>query len=119
MIEMREAVMADVEDLRRLALAFPEAAEGTHFRLVDFKVRGKGFAGLLPNGNAGVSIDPAEVPALVAGDPALTELRRFDKVIGVEVDLAKVSGDRLARLVELAWRHRAPKRLVAAWEAER
>ncbi|GAA4488381.1 hypothetical protein GCM10023191_017680 [Actinoallomurus oryzae] len=109
--------MADLDDLRRLALALPETEEGTHFRLVDFKVRGKGFAGLLPNGRAGVSVPAEQVPALVAEHAGLTELRRFDKVIGVELDLGEVEEGLLGRLVELAWRSRAPKRVVAAWEA--
>jgi hypothetical protein len=111
--------MADIEDLRRAALALPETAEGTHFGLVDFKVRGKGFAGLLPNGNVGFSADASQVADLVAANPALVELRRFDKVIGVEADLAKLDGSELVRLVELAWRAKAPKRLMAAWEAGR
>lgn len=111
--------MADLEDLRRMALALPETTEGTHFRWVSFKVRDKGFAGLLPNGNAGISVDPAQAPALADEDPALTVLRRFDKVIGVEAELAGVSDARLAELVELAWRHHAPKRLVKDWEAGR
>lgn len=109
--------MADLDDLRRLALALPETEEGTHFRLVDFKVRGKGFAGMLPNGHAGLSVAAEQVPALVTEHPVLTELRRFDKVIGVELDLREVDVDLLGRLVELAWRTRAPKRVVAAWEA--
>ena len=54
--------MADLDDLRRLALALPETEEGTHFRLVDFKVRGKGFAGMLPNGHAGLSVAAEQVP---------------------------------------------------------
>ncbi|MFB9838416.1 hypothetical protein [Actinoallomurus acaciae] len=46
--------------------------------------------------------------------PALAGLRRFDKVIGVELDLEEADVDLLARPVELAWRTRAPKRVVAA-----
>jgi ABC-type amino acid transport substrate-binding protein len=69
---------------------------------------------MLRNGNAGISVDPAQAPALAAEDPALTVLRRMDQIIGVEVDLAKTTDARLAELVELAWRHRAPKRLVKA-----
>jgi hypothetical protein len=43
---------------------------------------------------------------------AFAELRRFDKPIGITVDLAK------AHMVELAWRNKAPKKLVATNDAE-
>ncbi|WP_168584286.1 hypothetical protein [Saccharopolyspora sp. ASAGF58] len=40
-------------------------------------------------------------------------MRRFDKLVGIRVDIARIPTERLAELVELAWRHKAPKRLSA------
>lgn len=36
--------------------------------------------------------------------------------VGLKVDLTKVSSERCRELVEIAWRNRAPKRLVAAYD---
>ncbi|WP_278045620.1 hypothetical protein [Micromonospora kangleipakensis] len=37
--------------------------------------------------------------------------------VGLPVDLAEISEQRLQELVEHAWRNKAPKRLVAAHDA--
>jgi hypothetical protein len=110
-----DAAMADIEDLRDIALALPETTVGTHFRLASYQVSGKNFITIHKDGRLNMSIDPARVADIVAENPAVfAELRRFDKPIGITVDLAKVRRKRLAELVELAWRSQAPKNLVAA-----
>ena len=38
--------------------------------------------------------------------------------VGLRVVLDKVLTERLRKLVELAWRHKAPKRLVSAYDEE-
>jgi hypothetical protein len=114
----------DLDALRDWALALPETEESTHFGLPTFKVRGKPFAG--PHKDAThvvVSIAQADAAPAVAADP-----ETFEEVwrsggpngrifVGLRVDLARVDRQRLRALVEQAWRHKAPKRLVAAYDA--
>ncbi|MFH9060428.1 hypothetical protein ACH4GM_04270 [Streptomyces coeruleorubidus] len=42
--------MTTVTQLRKAALALPEAEEGTHFGMVAFAVRGRGFASVTKDG---------------------------------------------------------------------
>ena len=115
--------MITLDDIRRYALALPEVEEATHFRLPSFKVRGKGFITVQRgNTHALLSVDQAEATALAAADPDVYEAvwrngngRIF---VGVRIDLAKVSSERIRELVEHAWRNRAPKRLAASYDEE-
>jgi hypothetical protein len=97
--------MADTEDLRRVVLALPGTAEGTHFRMPAFQVGGKNFIGVQKDGTVTMSMAAAQAVDIVAGDAAVTEIRRKDKIIGIQVDLASVSTSRLADLAEISWRH--------------
>lgn len=111
--------MANADDLRNSALALPGTTEGTHFRLPSFRVSGKGFAGLQKNGtHAILLVDKPSVHALVSEAAAIFEeawqSKRF--LIGVRVELAAVTARRLQQLVELAWRNKAPKKVVTAFD---
>lgn len=111
--------MITLDDIRGFALALPEVEEGTHFGLPSFKVKGKGFAGLQKDGRyALIGISPAEAEAAAAGDPGIYEaVWRSGRIfVGVRVDLAAVSSQEVQRLVQSAWRNKAPKRLVAAYD---
>lgn len=114
----------DLDALRAWALALPETEEAMHFGLPTFKVRGKPFAG--PHKDAThvvVSIAQEDAAPAVAEDP-----ETFEEVwrpggpngrifVGLRVDLGRVERERLRALIEQAWRHKAPKRLVAAHDA--
>lgn len=114
--------MITLDDIRRYATAFPEVEETTHFRLPTFKVKGKPFAGVEKGGRtAVVSVGQEEAAAAVAADP-----ETFEEVwrkaatqifVGLRVELARVSPERLQELVEQAWRNKAPKRVIAAYDA--
>jgi hypothetical protein len=67
------------------------------------------------------SISQEEAAKAVAEDPGTYEevwrtaaARSF---VGVRVDLAKASNKRVQELVEHAWRNKAPRRMVAAYDA--
>lgn len=114
--------MITLDDIRRIATAFPEVEETTHFRLPGFKVRGKPFAGVEKGAATAVfSVGQDEAAKAVAEDPATYEevwRTAATKIfVGLRVDLAKVSEDRVRDLVERAWRNKAPKRVVAAYDA--
>ena len=114
--------MITLDDIRRYATAFPEVEETTHFRLPTFKVKGKPFAGVEKGAEtAVVSISKEDAAAAVAADGEVFEevwrKAATDIFVGLRVDLAKVSEERLAELVESAWRNKAPKRVIAAYDA--
>lgn len=116
--------MITTDDVRRLATAFPDVEEFTHFRfkVPGFRVGGKAFAGMEKGERTAVfSVGAEEAAAAVAAEPAVYEEvwrpGARPSLVGVRADLAQVSPERVAELVEHAWRHRAPRRLVAAYDA--
>jgi len=112
----RGATWASVQ---RLARRLPGAEEGTSYGTPAFKVRGKLFARLRPEGRDLVlrmALDDRDV--LVDGDPEVFHVTdHYRDVPMVLVRLAKVREDRLAQLLEHSWRMVAGKRLVAELEA--
>jgi hypothetical protein len=112
--------MADEHDVRRLALALPDAAEVDSDGF-DFQVAGKGFIWSYPERRPGqrrvlrtdIAVlyvgDEAEKQALVLGEPEL-----FFTDPGYEgwplvmVRLTRVDVARLEELITDAWRMRAP-----------
>ena len=103
-------------DFRRIALSLPETAEGSHFHNPDFRVAGKIFATLaLEKEGYGVLLLDAEQQAgMIADEPEL-----FSPVPGgwgrqgaTRVRLAKVKADILESALRVAWRRKAPKRLL-------
>lgn len=117
--------MNEIDHIRRCATALPGVEEYVHFRFrtPGWKVNGKPFAGLEKGETAAVfCVTQAEAAEAVTADPSMyeeswrpTNPRTF---LGLRVDLGKVSDDRVRELVEHAWRHKAPKRLVASRDAQ-
>jgi len=110
--------VSDLAQAQRLALSMPEVTEEPHFDMTSFRVRGKIFVTAPPDGTRlHVFVDPLEVEAYVAQDPAAFEpLHWGQRVRGVRVTLAAASAASLAELIEEAWRRKAPKSLVAAFD---
>ena len=101
---------------RRLALSFPEATEEPHFDLGSFRVRGKIFVTVPDRQHFRVFVDEHESRAAAAEDPdAFERLWWGKKLSGLSVTLAAVERDRLAELLDDAWRRKAPKRLAAGY----
>lgn len=114
--------MITADDLRRFATAFPDVEEFTHHihKQPGFRVRGKAFAGLEKGGSTAVfSVAEAEAQAAITAEPDLYEgvWRPNGTWVGVRVDLTAVPDERVRELLDHAWRNRAPKRLVAAYDA--
>jgi hypothetical protein len=104
------------ETVRQLALALPEAEEGTSYGTPAFKIRGKLFARLWEDGETlvlKISFDAREI--LMKADPETFYItdhyRGYPTVL---VRLPRIEPDQLREVLEEAWRFNAPKRLAAA-----
>jgi hypothetical protein len=116
---LRGATLITTDDIRRWATSLPEVEETSHFRfgVPQFKVRGKTFTGLGKDATTAVfCVSEQEAESATAADPATCQpLRRMDarrSFLGLQIQLGNVSKARVRGLVEDAWRHQAPKRLV-------
>ena len=120
--------MANQADVRRILLALPEVTEDAgsfHFR-----VAGKQIAWVYPERvdprrprvpNPDVLVvwtgDDLEKQSLLALDARkFFTTAHYDGYPAVLVHLRKVGEGELTKLLTDAWRSRAPKRLVRAWE---
>ncbi len=118
--------MTDTSDVERIALTFPETVHED----TGFHVKSKGFcwyyAEKVP-GQKGRTLhldvlairvaNNDEKEALIAADPAKfftdDHYRGFPAVL---VRLTEIEADELAELIEEAWRIKAPKTLVKAFD---
>lgn len=94
----------------------PEAVEGSHFGNADFRVEGKIFAtlALASEGYGVLLLTPEQQVGMVEDAPEI-----FSPVPGgwgrkgsTRVSLAKVTPDVLEAALRMAWRRKAPKRLL-------
>jgi len=116
--------MATQEEVRRIALALPEATEEDGFT---FRVAGKQFVWLWPERvdarkpkvpNPGVIVvrvaDLGEKEALLAADPqAFFTTDHYDGYKAVLVRLEAIGVEELGEVVTDSWRAQAPKRLLS------
>lgn len=104
------------DEFRRLALELPETVEGSHMGHPDFRVGGKIFATLSPDGDLGMAkLTPDQQEVLCAADPAM-----FAPVPGgwgrsgsTHVRLAHASEEAVRGALRLAWLGRATIKLHA------
>ncbi len=112
--------MTTFDDVRRIALALPEAEERLTWETdITFRVRDKIFA-IGGEGADRVSIKAGlETQAeLIQLDPATFAKSAYVGRFGwITVDLDRVDPALLTSLLREAWRRSAPKRLAAALEA--
>lgn len=98
------------DDFRRIALSFPDAAEGEHMDHPDFRVRGKIFATLYPDLTRGVvMLTPVQQRKFVRDAPAV-----FVPANGAwgrrgctQVLLKAVRASSLRRAMASAWKNKA------------
>jgi hypothetical protein len=105
-----------IDQVRRIALALPSASEQPHFHYASFRVGGKIFATLPPEGehlHVFVEEEQREI-ALALAPEAMAKLLWGKRVVGLRVELAKAGAPLVKRLLEQAWSRKAPKRLLAA-----
>ncbi len=114
-------------DVRRIALALPEAYEDVHRRRPAFRVRARIFAMLGVTGNtslftslgwdnvAVVKLDREDQLNMIAAYPeAVQETETYGHHGWTYVRLEAIDQETLATVLRLAWTHVAPKRLSRA-----
>jgi hypothetical protein len=110
------------DDVLAAAADLPGVEVGTSYGTPSLKVRGKFMCRLRTNPDALVMrvIDLADREALLKGRPDVYfSTRHYNGYPVVLVRLEEIDAAELAELVEDAWRLQAPKRVVAAYDAER
>ena len=111
--------MTTFEDVRRIALALPEAEERLTWDVdITFRVRDKIFAmGGEGATHASIKASPERQAELVDLDPETFAPSAYVGRFGwVTVDLGRVDPGLLESLLRQAWRRTAPKRLAATLE---
>jgi hypothetical protein len=108
--------MLSAEEVRRLALALPEAVEQAHMGKPDFRVKGKIFASL-PRGGAVavVKLAPDHQASLMDAFPGLLEpaAGAWGRQGWTKVHLRNVDEDGMRGLLRSAWRTVAPPSLAS------
>jgi hypothetical protein len=104
-----------VATVRRLALALPELVEAPHHDMTSFRVAGKIFATLPPQGGRlHVFLDDDDITAYGAEFPdAVEELWWGKKRSGCRVILKKAHTALVRELLTESWRRRAPQKVQA------
>ena len=113
--------MATWDDVRRLALALPEAEENTTYGKPAFKVAGRAFAWESPHEQNSLVLrcDPAERPLMIESNPdVFFTTAHYNGYPMVLVHLEHADTEELADRIEESWLRTAPKKLVDAYAAD-
>ena len=111
-----------LDTARRFALSLPETTEEPHFDKSSFRVKGKIFCTVPDGRSLHVFTGVDEVRALVAEDPKAFEVIIWGKrevSDWLRVHLPHADAAQVKELLEEAWRAKAPKRVLAAYDASR
>jgi hypothetical protein len=107
-------VSVSAAGVRKLALAFPEATEQPHHDMTSFRVRGKIFATMPPDGGRlHVFLPVDEVASYCAEFPStVEELWWGKKLSGCRVLLGHADRALVREMLAESWRRKAPKSLL-------
>lgn len=102
-----------LDDARRFALSLPEVTEAPHFHYSSFRVRGKIFATVPPEGShMHIFVAEPERGIVISARPqAYEKLWWGKKVAGLRVTLARAKTPEVEDLLYSAWDRRAPKKI--------
>jgi hypothetical protein len=126
--------VADVEDVRRIALSLPETTEGESHGTLAWRVKGKLFAWERPLRKGDVAALGDRVPdgpvfavrtadegvklALIADDPQVYfTTPHFDGYAAILFELDRISVHDLSELITDSWLGQAPRKLAQAFLA--
>jgi hypothetical protein len=104
----------NVREVRRLALALPETTEEPHFHLASFRVKGKIFATVAPDGAyMNLFVDDEQRELMVTVDPKAYGSLKWGKIAYLHVHIAAAKAGDVKTLLRSAWERKAPKKLLA------
>ena len=105
----------NISQVRRLALSLPEVSEEPHFHLSSFRVNGKIFATVPPDGSfLNVFVDETQREMMVAVDSKVYETLWWGKkVAGLRVNVTAAKVSDVKELLRMAWERKASKSLRA------
>ena len=107
-----------ISEVRRAALALPEAVELDHHGIPSFRVGGRIFATLPDDTHVRVMVDERDIRAAVAAHPtACAEFWWGSRLACVVIDVGVAPRRVVAELLVDAWRRKAPRRLVREFDA--
>ena len=113
--------MADWDDVRQIALSFPEVEETGEDR-VAYRVRGKLFAWAArerDGGGLGIRVERDDKQLVLDSNPDVYFTSpHYDGWPGVQIRLEAIDREELRMRLEDAWLIQAPKKLAAAFAAE-
>jgi len=107
--------MLTPDDIRRLALALPEAHEAPHFESTSFRVGKKIFATMGPaEPSIVLKLDPEDQRNLAEGRPGVVAPVEgyWGRSGWTRVHTGETDASELAGLLRMAWAQVAPKRLI-------
>jgi hypothetical protein len=113
--------VATWDDVRELALALPDVEEGTAWRKLAFRVRGKFFAGESTHepGALVLRCDPEEQSFMLAASPDVYWVTpHYAGTPYVLVRVEAIDREELAGRLEDSWTLAAPKRLLSEWREQ-
>lgn len=103
------------DEFRAIALSFPETEERSHMGHPDFRVGGKIFATIAPDGIRGMAKLPAEQQEFfLRTEPAVYEAASgaWGRGGATMIDLARANEDSIRSALNSAWRNIAPGSVV-------
>ena len=104
-----------LDQVRRFAMSLPAVTEEPHFKYSSFRVQGKIFATMPPEGDhlhVFVSEEQREFALAVESD-FLEKLLWGGRVVGLRITLAHAKPRVVNQLLTQAWTNKAPKNLIA------
>ena len=104
----------NIEQARSYALSLPRVTEQPHHKYSSFRISGKIFATVPPDGlHLHVFVDePEREYALAMYPAAFQKLSWGESVVGLRVLLAEARPASVQRLLHCAWSRKAPKKLA-------
>lgn len=108
-------MIVKLAQVRKIALSLPETTEEPHFNYSSFRVGGKIFATVPPEGgHVHVFVNEEQREQALALEPGFIEKLHWGKrVAGLRLTLEKAKPAIVERLLSQAWSGKAPKRLAA------
>lgn len=107
------------DEFRQLALSFPDSEERSHMDHPDFRVGGKIFATIAPNGERGmVKLTPEQQAILTRTDPEIFEPAAggWGRNGSTMLTFATADEATVRQALTQAWRNTAPKALLKKLE---